>query len=109
MSVRVKIDIDPADKIILKRNLGKNGKAQQFLSTEIRRVSDPYVPYRNGPLKNTAVARPNRIEYVQPYARRWWYTHKGKGLRGKMWVMRAWADKGKQVLKAVAAFVGGRT
>lgn len=109
MSVKVNIDIDPADKIKLKRNLNKNGKAQQFLSTEIRRVSDPYVPFRKGSLKNTAVARKESIEYVQPYAKKQWYENKGKGLRGKMWVTRAWADKGKQILKAVASFVGGRT
>lgn len=108
MSVRVSIKMDPAEKIMLKRKLGKNGKAQQFLSSEVRRVSDPYVPLDAGPLKNTAVVRKTSVEYVQPYARRQWHENCGKGLRGKMWVTRAWADKGKQVIKAVAGFAGGR-
>ena len=109
MSVKVRIKIDPADKIMLKRNLGKNGKAQQFFSSDVRRISDPYVPFDKGPLKNSAIARKNSIEYIQPYARKQWDSNKGKGLRGKMWVVRAWADKGKQILKSVAIFVGGRT
>lgn len=109
MSIKVRLHIDSAEKIMLKRKLGKNGQAQQFLSTEIRRNADPYVPFLKGPLKNTVIARKTSIEYVQPYARKQWYENKGKGLRGKMWVTRAWADKGKQIIKAVAKFVGGRT
>ena len=77
MSVKVRIKIDPADKIMLKRNLGKNGKAQQFFSSEVRRISDPYVPFDKGPLKNSAIARKNSIEYIQPYARKQWDSNKG--------------------------------
>lgn len=109
MSVKVSVHMDPKEKIMLKRNLGNNGKAQKFFSEEIRRISDPYVPMDSGMLKNTAVARKKSVEYVQPYAQKQWHENRGKGLRGKMWVTRAWADKGKQVLKAVANYVGGRT
>lgn len=109
MSVRVRVHLDPTDKIMLKRSLGKDGRAQQFFSSEVKRISDPYVPFMNGPLKNTAVARKRSVEYVQPYAKRNWNENRGKGIRGKMWTNRAWADKGKQVVRAVARLVGGRT
>ena len=42
----IKIKIDPVDKILLKRNLNQNGQAQKFFSSEVRRMSDPYVPFQ---------------------------------------------------------------
>ena len=44
----IKIKIDPVDKILLKRNLNQNGQAQKFFSSEVRRMSDPYVPFQKG-------------------------------------------------------------
>ena len=66
----IKIKIDPVDKILLKRKLNQNGQAQKFFSSEVRRMADPYVPFQKGPLKNTARVYPNRIEYIQPYAKK---------------------------------------
>ena len=111
----IKIKIDPVDKILLKRNLNQNGQAQKFFSSEVRRMSDPYVPFLKGPLKNTARVYPNRIEYIQPYARKNYYENKGYGtqgtskggLRGKQWVPRMWIDKGKTIVRSVAKFAGG--
>lgn len=105
---KVTLKMDPIDKIMLKRSLNKNGNGQKFLTHEIRRLSDPYVPFDKGPLKNTAVEEVNRIIYVQPYAKRWWYTHKGNGKRGKMWCIRMWADRGSEVVQSVANYCGGR-
>ena len=106
--VKCNLRLDPIQKIALRRNLNRNGKAQQLLTSEIRRVSDPYVPFDKGPLKNTAVEKPTSITYVQRYAKVQWYQNKGNGLRGKKWVLRAWADHGGEVVKTVADFVGGR-
>lgn len=52
--LELKLKIDPVDKILLKRNLNQNGQAQKFFSSEVRRMSDPYVPFQKGSLKNTA-------------------------------------------------------
>ena len=82
------LKMDPTQKILLKRSLNKNGNGQRFLTSEIRRMSDPYVPLLHGPLKNTAVVETNRIIYIQPYAAVNWYKNKGKGKRGKQWVLR---------------------
>lgn len=114
---KVKINIDPVDKILLKRNLNKNGKAQRHFSSEVRRMADPYVPMRSSVLKNTARVETNRIIYTQPYAKRQYYENKGfgdegvskGGRRGKQWIQRMWADRGKDVVKSVAEYVGGKS
>ena len=90
--MRVKVRLDPASAILAKRKLGKGGQAQRYMVSEVRRKTDPYVPFLNGPLKNTAVEHENSIEYVTPYARRQYYEHKGDGLRGREWDKRMWAD-----------------
>ncbi len=105
---RVRIQMDPEDRMLLKRNLNKNGEGQQFFTHEVRRLSDPYVPFLNGPLKNTAIEHKTNITYIQPYARRQYYEHKGKGLRGSEWDKRMWADRGKEIVQSVADFCGGK-
>ncbi|MBS5327208.1 MAG: capsid protein [Lachnospiraceae bacterium] len=109
MGTNIKLKIDPADKILLKRNLNRNGKGQQFFTHEVRRLSDPYVPFLSGTLKNTAQELTSRIEYVQPYARRQYYENRGNGLRGSHWTERMWADRGKEIIQSVAAYCGGKT
>lgn len=109
MGTNIKLKIDPADKILLKRNLNRNGKGQQFFTHEVRRLSDPYVPFLSGTLKNTAQELTSRIEYVQPYARRQYYENCGNGLRGSHWTERMWADRGKEIIQSVAAYCGGKT
>ena len=116
MATRIRLEMDPADRILLKRKLNKNGEGQRFFTHQVRTLSDPYVPFLNGPLKNTAQELVDRIEYIQPYARRQYYENAGSGiegtahhgLRGKQWDKRMWADRGPQIVKAVANFVGGR-
>ena len=108
MATKITLQMDPTDKILLRRNLNQNGKAQQFFTHEVRRQCDPYVPMRTGVLKNTAVEHVNYIEYIQLYARRQYYEHRGNGLRGPRWDQRMWPDKGPQIVKAVANFCGGR-
>lgn len=109
MGTNIKLKIDPADKILLKRNLNRNGKGQQFFTHEVRRLSDSYVPFLSGTLKNTAQELTNRIEYVQPYAKRQYYENRGNGLRGSHWTERMWADRGKEIVQSVAAYCGGKT
>lgn len=108
MAARVTLKLDPVDKILLRRSLNKNGKAQKFFTHEVRRLSDPYVPFRSGILKNTATEQIHKITYGQPYARRQYYEHKGDGLRGSRWDKRMWASRGSEIVKSVANFAGGR-
>lgn len=103
----VKINIDPAQKILLKRKLNKNGEAQRFFTEEVKRLSDPYVPLDSSMLKNTVRVETDKIIYIQPYARRQWHENKGNGLRGPQWCTRMWQDRGNEIVSAVANFVGG--
>lgn len=105
---KIRLQIDPVDRILLKRNLNRNGKAQQFFTHEVRRLSDPYVPFLTGVLKNTATEEVNRITYNTPYARRQYYENPGTGLRGPHWTERMWADRGKEIISATAAYCGGK-
>jgi len=129
---KVTLKMQPTQKILLKRNLNKNGNGQKFLTHEIRRLSDAYVPMDTGILKNTAVEDVNRIIYVQPYSKRMWYEHRGArnqrirysekdgkkkrivvpggstGKRGRQWLSRMWADRGDEIVKSVASYCGGR-
>ena len=108
MGTNIKLQIDPADQILLKRNVSQNGKGQKFFTHEVKRLSDPYVPFQTGTLKNTAQELVTRIEYGQPYARRQYYEHKGDGRRGAHWTERMWADRGKEVVQSVAKYCGGK-
>ena len=108
MATKIKLQIDPADKILLKRTLNQNGKGQKFFTHEVRRLSDPYVPFRTGVLKNTASETARSIVYNTPYARRQYYENQGTGLRGKHWTERMWADRGPEIVKSVANFCGGK-
>lgn len=120
-----KIEMESFKEMALKRNLQKDGQAQQFFTNEVARLSDEYVPFDNGPLKNTKKVKAHSIEYVQPYAQYQWHgvvmagnprtptgkpLHCGNGqLRGKEWTNRMWADRGQEIVKSVADFVGGRS
>lgn len=106
-NVAVKINLDPINKILLKRKLNKNGEAQKFFTSEVARMCDPYVPFDTGMLKNTKVLKINTITYIQPYARNQYFENKGNGLRGKQWDKRMWTARGKEITQSVARFVGG--
>ena len=108
MATKIRLQIDPADKILLKRNLNQNGKGQKFFTHEVRRLSDPYVPFRTGILKNNVTETATTITHNAPYARRQYYENKGNGLRGKRWTERMWADCGPEIVKSVANFCGGK-
>lgn len=107
-SSNVRIELDPIDKILLKHHLAKNGDGQKFFTHEVRRMSDPYVPFLTGALKNTATETPTTITYNTPYARRQWYTNGGSGKRGKQWCLRMWSERKNEIISNVAKYCGGK-
>ena len=116
MATKVKIEMDSMQKILAKRGLQAGGSVQRFFTHEMRRQMDSYVPFLNGPLKNTAVEHEDSVEYVQPYSRRQYYENRGNGTeginrggkRGKEWDKRCWADNGNVILESAAKMAGGR-
>lgn len=69
------IDMDDANQILRNHGLQDAGPVQKFFTNELMRLSDPYVPFRQGPLKNSV--HPSQewdsIIYNTPYARYHWY------------------------------------
>lgn len=125
MKVTVKVDINTA-KILQDRGLGGDNRAQVYLASEVKRLCDPYVPFQNGPLKNTAqiAADGSSITYIQPYAHYQYYgevmagrapkhytgkalTYSGGGLRGPQWDKRMIADKSKELVSNLQKYIGG--
>ena len=78
MATKIRLQIDPVDRIPLKRNLNKSGKGLRFFTHEVRRLSDPYVPFLNGKLSEEVTESPGSITYNVPYARRQYYENMGK-------------------------------
>lgn len=120
MVSKITIDLSNAPKIISKLGLNAGGKTQLFFTNELMRISDPYVPFKQGALKNSAriVDEGTAIQYNTPYARYQWYgkvmigskpkvvtdrdlVYRGGALRGKMWVARAFNDNKQMIIDAV--------
>ncbi len=126
-----KLELKGASELIYGLGLGPRGYVQSKLTYEIRRHSDPYTPFRTGTLKNTAMETEDRIIYNTPYARYLWFgklmvssktgsawardgerkrlasppvdlKYDGAPLRGRLWTIRMWTDKGDVILRGIA-------
>lgn len=76
MGVKVKVNINTA-KIMQQRGLGASNNVRKFLASEVKKLSDPYVPMNTGTLKNGAVVAEDgsTLTYQGPYAH---YQYHGK-------------------------------
>lgn len=76
MRIYLQSDVSP-DKIMRNRGLGDNGAVAKFMASEVKRLCDPYVPFQQGTLKNSAKidGGGKRLIYPGPYAH---YQHEGK-------------------------------
>lgn len=129
MSFKVTVDLRDFDpqKILNSRGLGGDHAANTFLANEVKRLSEPYVPMQQGTLSHGQVqgGAPATIKYNTPYAHYQWtglamggrapkhYTggalsYHGGPMRGKEWTQRMMADRGPEVVKSFANYVGGK-
>lgn len=97
---------------VIDRLVGKDRtKAKLFLGNELMRATDPFVPFRDGYLKNSAYlsVMGDYIKYNTPYARRLYYgdgfNFKGTPIRGSRWVDRSWSVNGDSILNAVEKYI----
>lgn len=117
MATRITVNLNSVATILADRKLEKGGQAQRFMTSEVKRLSDPYTPLDTSTLKSNVTMQADSITYNSPYANYQWkgiskngrsLRYHGEPMRGRAWVNRAMADRKSDVVKAVAAFVGGK-
>ncbi len=74
MMTTIEIKLKEPKDIINRLGLVPGGKIQEMFVNELIRISDPYVPFDNGPLKNQIVIASDATyyDYISPYARYHW-------------------------------------
>ena len=128
MNTKIKIKMNPINKILKDHGLEKDGPANWFLTQTVSRLCDPYVPSLQGNLRRLKdYPSKHEIKYNSPYAH---YHHKGKKAvgpskpkgvkriissqnmsyngapkRGPEWEKRMMNDRGKEVCKDVEDFI----
>ena len=124
--MKVKVDFN-AKQIMASRGLGATLKVQKYIASEVKRLSDKYVPMQQGMLKNNAqiASDGSSIVYNQPYAHYQYYgkvmagrapkkytgddlTYNGAPMRGPQWTERMMADKKHELEKSVEAYIAKR-
>ena len=117
MAKKIRLELDPEDKILLKRKLNNNGEAQKYFTELVEKAMNPYVPFLTGNLKDIQKkVTTNAIHYNAKYAQTQYYTNAGMGregmskggLRGPYFDKRAWSAHGKDIIGIVAKFTGGK-
>lgn len=125
MKVTVKVDFNTA-QVLRQRGLGGDNRAQVFLASEVKRLSDKYVPMQQGALKNkvTVASDGSTLTYEQPYAHYQYYgeamagrapkkytgkplTYHGGPMRGPQWDKRMMADKHDEIVNNLKEYIGG--
>lgn len=81
--------------ILNSHGLGTSNEARKFLASRVKTHSDPYVPKRQGILKNTAQISNDggKLTYVQPYAR---YQYQGEVMGPNVLTKKGWRSMAKK-------------
>lgn len=70
------LNLPTADYVIDKFGFGEGGEVQRFIDSEVIRLSDPYVPFQRGDLRNSALQYTHIgsgvVTYNTPYAHFQW-------------------------------------
>lgn len=99
--------------------LNERGRVQQFVTNEVLRLSEPYVPFDiagkypdPGRLKRSGhIENDTDVVWNTPYARRWYYEEakfQGAPMRGRYWVDRMMQNGGKEKIEDGARKVAAR-
>jgi hypothetical protein len=121
---RGSIIITPGGKAELRWNVGFQKKwqgrfdnAQEYVDSEVIRVSEPFVPKVTGMLEKSGtlgtVPGSGEVSYITPYARRRYYSPGKVGsqtgpLRGPFWFKRAMAIYKPIIQRGVELFLKGK-
>lgn len=113
MKFNVSFEFKGSGQLLSKRGLDSCGLVQRTIDSDILRLTEPYVPFDTGMLKDSGITATDIgsgvIVYDTPYARRQYYENKGNGRRGKLWFERMKADHRDEILRHAAEVAGGKT
>lgn len=109
---------------------GRYEKAQRFVDSEVLRLNDRYVPFRQGNLKQSGilgtVIGSGTVSYIAPYSRYQYYGklmigpapkiltdiplkyHSGDPNRQAHWFERMKARHGEQIIRGAGKIAGGK-
>lgn len=94
MSVKVTTKINVGE-ILRRRGLGDSDRVRKYLASQVRKRSDPYVPFRQGTLKDTAQVSPGgtQVIYTQPYSN---YQYRGLVMGPNVLTSEGWRSMAKK-------------
>lgn len=110
------LELKSPEEIAAMHGLSEHGRAQMALDSEVLRLSDPYVPFKTGTLKNSGISGTDVgsgvVVYNAPYARKQYYGGRTPGshpdkLRGRYWFERMKADHMDDLKRVVSAMLDG--
>ena len=73
MDFQASYNLPNANELINNLGLEEAGLVQQFFTNEVWRLSDDYIPFDTGMLKNNVVMQPDKIIYTSIYSQYQWY------------------------------------
>lgn len=101
-----KLQLKKTAQLLKDHALEDGGAAQTYVDNEVIRLSDPYVPFKTGTMKNSARTASDIgsgvVRYKTPYVRYQYYgNNTANGLRGPRWFERMKADHLDDILEGV--------
>lgn len=112
MDLKTKFTLLELNILLSKRNLEEKGKVQQYIDSEVLKLTDPYVPMDSGELKRSGTRHTKigsgNVVYKTPYARRQYFNNKGSGLRGRQWFHRMAIDNKDSILRGAINKAGAK-
>ncbi len=128
MSTRIKVEMQPVNRIVTRLGVDKQGDVQMQLTRIISNRIYKYIPRRGGVLeKSKYITSPTTIEVIQPYAAYQYfgkvmvgpppkvatdkdltYDTTKKALAGPKWDQRMMAAEGAAICAEIQAYVDRR-
>lgn len=123
--MKARVTMKSTKALLDARGLNTMQRVQKYIDSEVLRLSDPYVPFDTGKLKQSGtlgtVIGSGEVVYDCPYGRWNYYNNAGKGkqgttkynrhnykcLRGKLWFERMKADRLDEIRQGCANIAGG--
>lgn len=113
MNIKTTLLVKEINILLGARGLEAKGKVQQFIDSEVLRLSDPYIPMDTGKLKQSGTSSTKigsgEVKWNTPYGKKQYHENKGNGLRGSYWFERMKADHKEAILSGAVKVAGGRS